>query len=220
MTSASGSSSGTRQAWRATVSGTPGSCPRLHRLECGEQVRRDHLEQWSWGQRFGDWGRTEVQRLCGLDQPRELAPDDRCDLVRVEPGLPGAPHCGRGVRDGGAVRQVAGVEDPTRRDQAEQGEQVCGGPPGGVEEEVGSVAHVAPEPPEVGQRAMCQHQAEPWPPCAEVERLVSGSVTFRSGVDDHREPPVVGDLIDVAEPGIVDLEPVAREVELDPTSAG
>ena len=80
-------------------------------------------------------------------------PTTRRDRLVREAGEAGAAQRDRQQQLEVHVGRVAAVEDPPRRHQREQGEQVARVPPGGVEEEVRVLGHLPPEPGEVGDPA-------------------------------------------------------------------
>ncbi len=193
--------------------------PEEHPADAQQQHGVDSLEQDRRRSPAAGHSRPEVERILSVKQSLELAARDRAQPVGVQAGLERCPDHARGDQHGGEVRRVAAVQDLARGDQREQRSKIGRVPPGRIEEEVGSMLRLAPDPVEIANRSVREYQTGRRETPGERKRIAADRRNPPPGMDQHRQPTFVCEREQALELGVGQLEPFRARVELDPPRA-
>ena len=164
--------------------------------------------------------RAEVERVLAVEHAHDLLAHHRAQLLGAQPGLERQPHRLRRADDRAAVGRVARPHDVAGRAQRERRQHVGGRPPRGVDEQVRVVGQLAPQPRQVGDRAVGEDQ----PGVGELARQPHGVLPERrdaaAGVDQHRRLVLVRGRHELAHRRLGERELLRPRMQLDAVDAG
>ena len=165
-------------------------------------------------------GRSEIERILAGQQALRLTTQDRCHLGVVEPDLVGVAGDHRRDHERREVGQVGRVQQVTRRDQRDQRGDVGRVPPARVDEQVRITGDLAPEPVEVADRTVGEHD-----PCVRIPRREPRGIAAERrdpapGMDQNRQPALVREREDRFDVGLGQLEALRPGMQLDSLRTG
>ena len=209
------------------VAGKPGKGERLvagaahqHPPDCKHEHRGQALEQDAIGEPLRPRCGPEVERLAAIEEPFSLQPQDSCQLLLRETDLQAEADGHRRRHEGREVGQVAAEDELSRRHEREQRGQIDRVPPGCVDQEVRVARDHPPEPVEVADRRMGEHDPRLRVALGKVDRVAGERRDPAPGVDHQRQSPLVGEREDRLHLGVAELEPLRPRMQLDPARAG
>ena len=214
-TGACGASSPTAHASRASASGSEKSARTNARPIVVGEVGDDALEQRVERALRRPGRRAEVERVLAVEHALDLRAHHAAQLLGAQPRLQRQPQRLRRADQRPAVGRVARPHDVAGRAEREHREHVGGRPPRGVDEQVRVVGQLAPQPREVGDRAVGEDQ----PRVGELAREPHGVLPERRdaapGVDQHRRLALVRGRDELAHRRLGERELLRPRVQLD-----